>query len=414
MLERLPKSASAVLLCAFVLAAASGCASGKLDHARNAFYDGRLARAAEVLEEPGGIAGRDRLLFFMEKGVVEHHRGEYEASTRLFRRAVALIDELSIISASRQAGSLVTSERLTRYRGEYAERLWVHTYLMMNYLLLGRTEGALVEAKQALEVFDAYPQALKKAFFTRALIAHCFEAAGEANGAFIEYEKLAKALPDPTPVADKLVFLAGRLGFSDAEKKYGKLLTRIRRLEVEAQGAAGPEFLFFVHQGRAPVKIPRNIIVPPSIRFSFVTYGKHGRGCPRPAVYGRQGTEPAPLVKTVLADALNDSLEERIARMLAKETARVAAKEAIAHNIEDEFLALVVRGVFFVLQEPDTRCWQTLPACWGLLRIPLQKSEQTPALTIAASGIRYDIPGMEPQKRYTYFVIRQEGRGGAW
>src|SRR6056297_250060 len=245
--DRCLKVFAAGFLAALFIFAASGCASGKLNLARQSFYGGNLEHAAAVLGDGSEIARRDRLLYFMENGVIAHQQQDYKTSIRMFRQAVALMEDLSVISASRQSGSLVTSERLIRYAGEYAERLWVHTYLMMNYLLVNDPEGALVEARQALDVFSAYPDALKSANFTRALIAHCFEANGEYNSAFIEYKKLAKRLPDPAPVADKLVWLARRLGFADAVKEYSGHMTEAHQQALDK--GTGPEILVFVSQG---------------------------------------------------------------------------------------------------------------------------------------------------------------------
>ena len=87
----------------------------------------------------------------------------------------------------------MTTEWLTEYKGEYGERLLVHTYQMMNYLLIGKHEDALVEAKQALEIYGKYPSCSND-YFTRALIAHCYEALGEINDAYIEYKKLSQIM----------------------------------------------------------------------------------------------------------------------------------------------------------------------------------------------------------------------------
>jgi len=394
------------LLAGLLLFAASGCASGKLNLARQSFYSGRLTHAAEVLGDGSEIAGRDRLLFFMERGVIAHQQQVYQRSIRMFRRAAVLMEDLSVISASRQSGSLVTSERLTRYAGEYAERLWVHTYLMMNYLLLNKPESALVEARQALEVFSAHPDALASADFTRALIAHCFEANGEYNGAFIEYQKLAEQLPDPTPVADKLVWLGRRLGFSDAVKKYSASLTEAQQ---QALGSgAYPEVLIFVSQGRAPVKIPQNIILPPSIRFSFVTYREQSGSYHPPAVALAGPGMYASRVATDLSRTLHASLKARAAKIIAKETARVAAKEAISRQIEDDLLEIFVRAAFFLMEEPDTRSWQTLPAYWTLLRVAVPgKSAAAPDITVESGGTHYRIPAFDAPRRFQYAAIRQ-------
>ena len=147
----------------------------------------------------------------MERGAILHHAGHYEESIAALLKASALIKQQDIISAADQAGSMVTGEWATEYKGEHAERLLVHTYLMMDFLLTGKPESALVEAKQALEIFDRYPKATARDHFTRALIAHCFEINGEINGAYIEYKKLAEQMADPSPIADKLVSIAEKL-----------------------------------------------------------------------------------------------------------------------------------------------------------------------------------------------------------
>jgi len=395
----------AFFLLALILFAATGCAAGRFDQARQSFYNDRLDHASTVLGDPSEIPGRDRLLYFMEKGVVLHQLGDYAESTRMFRKAVDFINTYEVISASRQTGSLLTSERLTRYRGEYAERLWLHTYLMMNYLLQNRPESALVEARQALEAFSEYPDALKSAHFTRALIAHCFETVGAINSAYIEYKKLAEGLENPGAVADKLVVLGRRLGFSDEVEKYGRHLSSQRLKGL--QGGMGPELIFFVSQGKAPVKIPQNIVLPPSIRFSFVTYRQRYHAYAPPVIYAAGDEISGHCVTTDIAKVLKTSLKERAARMIAKETARVAVKEAISQNIEDDFLELVVRGVFFVLEEPDTRCWQTLPAYWTMIRVPFAPGRSsTPALTVKNSGMTYTVPELPAARPFRYFVLR--------
>ncbi len=398
----------ACFLLVLFLVAATGCAAGRFDQARQSFYNGRLDRAAAVLGDPSEVPGRDRLLYFMEKGVVLHQLGDYAASTRMFRQAAEFINRHDVISASRQTGSLLTSERLVRYRGEYAERLWVHTYLMMNYLLQHRPESALVEARQALEVFAEKPDVLGEAHFTRALIAHCFEAAGEINGAYIEYKKLAEGLGDPAPVADKLVLLGRRLGFRDEVERFETHLSpRVRR---QISRGMGPELVVFASQGRAPVKIPHNIVLPPSIRFSFVSYRKRTHSYAPPVVHAADGRLSGRQVRTDISKVLEASLKERAARMMAKESARVAAKEAISRNIEDDFLEVVVRGVFFVLEEPDTRSWQTLPAYWTMIRVPLPPGrELSPGITIENAGASYELPELHTERagrRFYYFALR--------
>ena len=120
--------------------------------------------------------------------------------------------------------------------------------------------------------------------------------------------------------------------------------------------------IIFVSQGKSPIKIPRNIVLPPSIRFSWSTYESRSGYLAPPSVRPISGAGSADIITTDVGEVLNTSLDERLAEVLIKETARVAAKEAIAHNIEDENVETLVRIAFFLMEQPDTRCWETLPA----------------------------------------------------
>lgn len=381
---------------------AAGCASAKLNEARDQFYGGNAAQAAGTLSQPEDLAKRDRLLYYMEKGLILYEAGDYAQSAETLLDAVQFIKDEETLSVSREGGSLVTSERLTVYRGEYAERLLIHTYLMMNYLLLDYPDDAYVEARQALQVIDEYPTACQKDFFTRGLIAHCFEAAGDINGAYIEYRKLASDMPDPAPVIPRLFRLARNLGFSDDAEEYAKKLTE----NEKHTGPPAAEAVIFVAQGRGPVKEPRNIVLPPSIRFSFVEYVDRNSFYSPIGIESLRGPVSAPQITTDVTDVLENSLSERAARIIAKETARAATKEVIAQQIDDPMVELLVRVAFFLAEEPDTRGWETLPGYLTLISVPLEKSVNSLKVT--------DIHGDDPlppisvtdKRRFYYFTVR--------
>ena len=179
-----PLGNSIRLFCALVFFL--GCAAGPLGNARDKFYSGQPDEAADILREAEDIPERDRLLFFMEKGLVLHRLGRYQESSMALLQGSDLMNQQEVISISQQTGSLVTSELITEYKGEYNERLWVHTYLMMNYLLLYKYEQALVEANQALKLLLKYHEPLDGDYFTRALIALCYENLLELNDAYID------------------------------------------------------------------------------------------------------------------------------------------------------------------------------------------------------------------------------------
>ena len=384
----------------------AGCASSSLTMARNAFYSGDFALASQALTDSENVSSRDKLLYYMEKGTILHYSGDYQASADIFLEAAQLIKAQEIISASRQAASLVTSEWLTKYKGEYAERLLVHTYLMMDFLLLGKPESALVEAKQALEVYDTYPEACNDDFFTRALIAHCFETLGEINGAYIEYKKLAGFMGNPAPVADKLCALGAQLGFSDEVEHYRQFLPR-----PETGNGRQPvgEMLVFASRGRAPVKIPQDIILPDAIRFSFSTYENRDSYYPGADMPVLPNLHRASRVTTNIGQVLRTSLDQRLARIIAKETARVVAKEAIAKNINDGGVESLVRIAFLLMEAPDTRCWETLPGALTLIRVPLFPGDNPRFLEQMGIPLPETADDTTAANRpfYRYYVVRR-------
>jgi hypothetical protein len=393
-------------LVAWCLAACfSGCVSGNLVKARSHFYTGRPDQAAEALPDPQSVRGRDRLLYYMDKGLILHHLAKYEESVQTLLQAVQLMEEQDYISAGEQAVSLVTTEWMTEYKGEYAERLLIHTYLMMNFLLLGQYESSLVEAKQALKIYDRYPEACKNDYFTRALIALSFEIVGDINGAYIEYKKLASAMPDPAPVAAKLYSLGMQLGFDDEAETYRQYAPDV---ETEMIGQNSAEVILFVSQGMAPVKIPQNIVLPPSIRFSFSTYLDRSHYFNPPEIRMVTDAGKMSMVTTDMGRVLKDSLQDRLAQILVKETARVAAKEAIAQNVKDDEVEILVRIVLFLLEQPDTRCWETLPGYMTLVRIPVAPGQRR--LTVHADGGPggcVDIPeiNVTPGRKFYFYSI---------
>lgn len=366
-----------------ILIIAAGCTSAPLRNARNEFYAGSPEKAAEILDKAGDYSHRDKLLFLMEKGLILHHQGLYLESTSVFMEASRLIEQQDIINVGRQAGSMVTTEWLTEYKGEYSERLWVHTYLMMNFLLLKNDEAALVEAKQALQVFDKHPEALSDDFFTRGLIALCFENLGLIDDAFIEYKKLAELMDNPGAAAGKVYQLGIELGFHEDAELYKKYMPE--KDPGRANKTPDTELVLFISRGKSPVKIPGNIIIPPSIRFSFPQYADSENSFSDRVMIDTSAGPAADTISTDVGKVVKASFKERAAIIIAKETARAAAKEAISQQVGNRYdtsAEIVLRGIFFLMEEPDTRSWQTLPARLEMMRLTLKKADQNVTISI--------------------------------
>lgn len=392
------------LLLFFILFFLNGCA-GRLNQASHSYYAGDAQQALDLLEKGDGPGQRNQLLFLLEKGVVLHQLGEYRQSITELLEAARLIDQFEIVSISEQTGSLVTSEWLTRYKGEYSERLWVHSYLMMNYLLLGEYDDALVEAKQALTRLQEHPEALNADYFTRALVALSFATLGEDNDAYLVYRKLADDFPNPAPIAADIVNHAERLGMVDEVEKYRSFIPR-------PLPSGESELVLFVANGRIPTKRPGNVVLPPSIRFAFPYYS--GGKISQPGINVRpRRWSYLPLISTDLGVVARKALDARKTRMIAKESLRVAAKETIAQSVgnkNDAAAEAIVRVALFLLEEPDTRSWQTLPGRLTLMRIPLSAGRHKLQLEVESSGFNrrdlIDLPELQlrPGQRVFYSV----------
>ncbi len=381
----------------------SGCASAPFEEAQRQFRQGNAEAALVSLNNPDNHSSRSELLLHMEKGLVLHHLGEYENSSKEFLQASAIMETQDYISVSEQAKTLIVNDTLADYRGEYSERLWVHSYQMMNYLLLDQYDSAAVEARQALTVLGQHEKPLTQDWFTHAMIGLSFESVDKINDAYIEYKKLAEKMPDDAPIAKQLYWFAKRLGFSKAATEYQPLISDAqKKLAPDQYG----ELILFVASGNVPKKVSSEIFAPPDIRISFPRYA--GFSAPVSALNVSVVTEGATtkdsgtedfsteavdvdMVSTQLGAIAQESLDARGAALLLKLSVRLVAKHAIVNNLSesDEAAAQLLGLLFFVLEEADTRGWGTLPANLTLLRIPLLPGQHN--VVVTAGNITHEV-----------------------
>jgi uncharacterized protein len=394
-----------------------GCAGGKLKDARDAFFvDGDPNAAVQSLEEkhPAGLSA---LLLFMEKGMLLHRAGRFSESIAELRQASALMEKQDSLSVSQQTASILVNDWMTEYKGEYCERLWVHTYLMIDYLMVNRYEDALVEAKQALKIIDANPEALSEAYFSLALIGLCYELLDEYNDATIIYERMARSMPDPESVREEL-FRMGRLSGIDPVDSQASIYRASDENHQPFSGTEG-EVILFIGTGSGPVKVSGDIVLPPGIRISWPRYENRSTVTDLVGVYVGDHRLSATTVGTDLNRLARISLARRAKTIIAKEATRVFAKEAIAQQLkkeDDPFASFMIRLILMAMEEADTRSWQTLPARNTLLRLRLEPGVRHLAVHFESSGTghRIDLPPFEIQAgQRAFFVVSTTDRFAA-
>ncbi len=129
-----------------------------IDYLRSGDY-GSAVEYIETAEKEGEYADKDRVLLFLDKGVVYHYAGMYEKSNQAFHQAEYLIDSLYTKSISKGAASLLLNDNALDYSGEVYEDLYINIFKALNYLHLGKFDDAYVEVHKIsdkLKEFNVY------------------------------------------------------------------------------------------------------------------------------------------------------------------------------------------------------------------------------------------------------------------
>ena len=249
-------------------AAYSGYVSGSLNQLEKGNYEAALGK----LEKPSGKT--NKLLYHLEKGLILHYQGQYEASNVEFERAERLSDQLYTRSVSREIAALLSNDSIVAYRGEEFELALIHYYRAMNYARLGDRQAVLVECRKANLKLENYAQqaeyelSYKNDAFLQYMTGLFFEAEGEWNDAYISYKDALKGyrayeaafdLQAPRMLIIDLARLAQRLGYEDEVAEYTK---RYQLEPEELQPASGGELVVFVESGFVPRKHQVEFSVP--------------------------------------------------------------------------------------------------------------------------------------------------------
>jgi hypothetical protein len=120
-----------------------------------------------------------------------HYGARYEESSAAFEEAERLYDDLYTKSLTREAGALLTSDNVLQYRGERFESALIHYYKLLNYVLAGDADGALVESRKInnkLRLFgDSDDPVYRDDPFLRYLTGMVFLDAGEYSDADVSF-----------------------------------------------------------------------------------------------------------------------------------------------------------------------------------------------------------------------------------
>ena len=93
----------------------------------------------------------NEILFYLDRGMVNHYAGRYAESAEDLAEAERLIEEAYTKSLTQELTSYIANDNSKDYSGEDYEDLYINVFNALNYYHLGDTEGALVEIRRVNE-----------------------------------------------------------------------------------------------------------------------------------------------------------------------------------------------------------------------------------------------------------------------
>ncbi len=91
---------------------------------------------------------KDRVLYYLEEGMLYHFNHDYEESNKSLTKAEYFIEELMTKSISKGILSGVLNDNALPYNGEDYEDIYINIFKSLNYIHLKEYESALVEIRR--------------------------------------------------------------------------------------------------------------------------------------------------------------------------------------------------------------------------------------------------------------------------
>lgn len=372
---------------------------------------------------------RNRLLYLLEKGKVEHLSGNYEVSNTLFEEAYIMIeDRMTKTNAGQAIAAKFTNPMAEPYKGEDFEKVIIHYYKALNYFHLGQPAEALVEAKRIniklYELNEKYKENKNKYSedaFSQILQGILYESTGDINNAFIAYRNAEEIyarngdqyfdVPTPLQLKKDLLRTSKLMGFREDYEKYSNKF----KLTDDAATKATGEAIVFWENGFGPAKdqivitasgtdgffygtyydgaTQEEIFIPIPVGFDLGSvnaiaipkYRERGTYYSNAAIVVNNQDVPFnlaediyPIAKQCLKDRMLRETIDLVARFATKKAASAGlgalGKELFGDTAGDLIkLGGDVAGA--ATEQADTRNWQTLPATISYIRVPLHEGE---------------------------------------
>jgi len=392
--------------------------------------NGEPQKSFDQLTKKG--TGPNHTLDVLESARLAQFAKHYESSKKRFEAAFALFNaedakaKLDLSDGGSLLGSFALNDNVLPYSPEAYERIIAYHYQSINYLGEANLQGALVEVRRANEeqviALDAHQKELAKAekdasdanvspdlgsyedrmhetFVAAAKVKNSFqnaytfyysgtirEAAGELNGAYIDYKKALEIYPNNIYVQQDVWRLAKQLNMSSDLELFKGLISQENRQVAQNQNEG--EVIIFYEEGFIPAK--------EEISLPFSTYDKiYSFAFP---VYLTPWRDSMPIkiessnqylghsseivdMHALAAKSLQEGSFKRLLRQMIRANTKARLQREAANANGDSgnvMLGQFLSGAYTLISErADLRSWLTLPNKVQIARFPLNAGSQT-------------------------------------
>ncbi|GLP95776.1 COG3014 family protein [Paraferrimonas sedimenticola] len=344
------------------------------------------------------VNGEDGILYAQEAGRIAQLNGDFALSQKLYAHAIARYDKadfdptISVSNLGANATSVLLNDNVIPYRGPGFERIMLHQYQALNYLMQGDSEGALVEVRRANELQTLEQERYRKSLSDSNAIENgtvqteinrlkgsskasssflnaysyyvtglLYQMAGEPNDAFIDYRKAAQLHQGNPYLEQELVRLAKGLQmpqYQEFKDKWGDaqpITPDQGRLVVIYETGFSPakqafSVPFRVNRRWQSVSLPTYLGQRPSYAAAYIKLGNDAR------IQAATISDIDDLATTALAEELPLILVRQAARVYAKAEANQWARE------RDDWGGVAMEVFNLISEQADLRSWLTLPS----------------------------------------------------
>ena len=397
-------------------------------------YDAALLSIENEAKSP-----KDRVLYLLNKGMVLRMKRDLAGSNVAFEAAKTEMDRLYASSVSENALSVIVNDSTVSYSGDNYERVMLHLYMALNYLELGKTDSARVEALQLdaklREFSEKSPDSkISDDAFTLYLTGLIYEEGGEWSDAMISYRSAYNAYKKhmasdaeavPSMLKIDLMRMAKQQGLKDESDKY-KNEFGIELSNSKGVDPADGELVFILNNGLAPIKREKSLttVDPVSgilVRIALPYYESRNNNVVAARIIAsddrRTATELVENIDAIAKSNLDSHMPaiiaRSVARMMVKTASSKTAQQAATNNNNDAAMvgllaALTMQVAVVATERADTRSWLTLPANIQMGRVSLSPGSYSVKVELLGADQQIvatqDYPGIVIRKGHKTFL----------